>query len=191
MNSKTVLPKAASGLSLSFSVVLIVLFFLPWLRVSCVSDSGSKHVEIGQATGWQVFKGDLTYDKQWQHGPVTVKEQKKSETAPRRWAILGLFLPVMAALVSLLAIAGKFPPSSAGKLFLLLAGLGVGVTILAINIDYSKDGQGAYDKKDQEELGKMVRTEPTSWLWTTLVLYGLLAGAGGLCLTAKAKPPNV
>lgn len=195
MNARTVLPKAASGLSLSFSAFLLVLFFLPWLKVSCVSEDGSRRVEIGQATGWQVFKGDLAYDKQWQHGPVTVKEEKKSETAPRRWAILGLFLPGMAALISLLTLVGRMPPASTGKLLLLLAALGVGVTVLAIQIDYSKDGQDASGKNDalpsQEKLGKMVRTEPTPWLWTTLVMNALLGGAGGLCLMARAKPPPI
>lgn len=126
-----------SVFSVPMAVALVVLFFLPWLGVSCQGPNGE--IKIGTATGLELAGGELTSDPQLQQmfgeSPETKEDDAESPNA-RPWAYLGLAIPMMVILAGMAGLSGRLGAAVLGVLLVLLAGAGVGVMAAAAHVTY-------------------------------------------------------
>lgn len=210
MDGKEVHSKLGSLVSLPLSLLLLIFFFLPWLKITCAGN------EVGSASGWQLSVGNWSPE-----GPMAGQEEKDEEKKSpdaRPWFILCLILPVVLLIVGGMAAAGRMPSLDTGKVMIVLGAVGLLMMILAANVEYS-DEMEEQMQKDQaaqpapppgaptgmegmgeqmaKQMTEVIQTKPTGILWGSLVLYVLVAACGiaGLVLpklmaaTAAAQPP--
>lgn len=135
------------------SIGLVVLFFMPWLTLSCDPEAVTNtpgvrsEVELPQefteptvlarATGWDLARGELTPDDRFKE-MARQAQQSQSQDGPsaKPWAYGGLVLPGIVAVFSLVCLAGKLTSSGTGKWLLLLGVAGVVLMLLAVSVDY-------------------------------------------------------
>lgn len=200
--------KVGSGAAVPMALTLAVLFFLPWVNVTC---SGTK---VGSATGLQLSVGKMTVNNPFgEDGPAKktggAKEEDKKDPKARPWFFLGLIVPLLVLAAAGMGLAGKMTGPAAGMAIAMLGVLGLLTAILATQVDYKAEmtaeppkmqpkggdaknpdeamgqamGQAmgeAFGKKMAEEMP--IRTEATGGLVTTIVLYALLLAAGAVNL---------
>ena len=133
------------------SIGLVVLFFMPWLTLSCdpegvtntpgvrseveLPEEFSEATVLARASGWDLARGELTPDDRFKE---MARQAQRSEDRPpaKPWAYGGLVLPGLVALLSLVCLAGKLTSSGTGKWLLLLGVAGVVLMLLAVSVDY-------------------------------------------------------
>ena len=213
-------PRISMMLPLPVSLLLIVLFFLPWLTVSCDAGEFTKTMQkpgaanmppmpnmppmsgmpevtakVGQASGWQLAKGDISLKgayAQKDGRPDSQDELLKS----RPTLYMGLVVPILALLIGGLGAAGNANARTAGTVLLLLAIAGTVAVLWAASIDYVDDSMDKFQQeatksscrgpapcpKGMDEakanMKKLIKTEGTGYLWASLGMYVLLAGCG-------------
>lgn len=191
--------------SLPSAVALGVLFFLPWLRLSCsaqgMMDAGEMQdappfvmsamgtQEIGRASGWDLARGEITPA----HGskPPARPDGAPQFPKPRLWVYVGLLLPVLAAIASLLVLGGRMPAGGAGKAMVVLGVAGIVLLLLVSQIDYVDDavslqtsGHPPCPAAAQSEalatskMKQILKTQATGYLWASMALYGVVAACG-------------
>jgi len=202
-NAREMLPRAGSGLSALLTVVLAVLFFVPWVKVKCNGPMGK--TTVAKATGWQLATGEVTKIEQprMNSGGRTQPSSQDPAAADidaRPWFYFGLLIPLAGVLLSLLSVGGRLALAPAGKALIVVGILGIVVAILAANVDYSDEiktpapprpqrsgdpGQDLGNAMGQAMMqgmmkpaGKMMVTEPTGAVWWSLVLYVIVAACG-------------
>ena len=217
MVSTGILSRIGSVVSLPLALILLILFFVPWVNLTC---SGQK---IGSATGLQLAAGKMTEEKPSGDFGMTLtpppeetkKEPISTAIKARPWFFLCLVLPVAALLVGLLREIGRMPACAAGGGLILLGVLGLVMMIMAGSVNYS-DEIMAKQKEDQarkpvatsepnlppiagelsksmesqmeQQMKEALNTEPTGAVWTCLVLYILLMLCGAAnLLLPKAR----
>lgn len=206
--------QVAGLISLPMSVMLAVLFFMPWLELACdpkavlaspqqtVLPPGIQVTEpktIAHASGWDLARGKLTPADEFKHHADPASDQPKAPD-DRPWVYACLVLPVLLALCGLMCVAGA-SPVAAGRGMLLLGVAGVILMLVAASVDYVDDmvaaagdqasSAGACKKVFDSALTQAVpkmkevfRTDTTWCLWGSVVLYSIVAGCGMAVLTA-------
>ena len=211
MDQRTLLSRIGSGLSLPMAILLLIFFFMPWTECRCST------MQLGEADGWQLTKGDMTAVQ-----PRMSSSAISESTDARPWFIFGLIVPITLLGVGALGVAGAIRATGAGKAMIILGAIGIAVMLLAANVDYSgefSEGVERYQNQKTREAAprgvgdvgaappglkeamtdeislrtaESVQTEPTVIVWTSLVLYILVAGCGVTNLVApimlKAMP---
>jgi len=154
MNPRTLLSRVGSGFSLPMALLLVIFFFLPWTELHCGT------MQIGEASGWQLAKGDMTsiqpdMSSSMPGVKVTKKEgddgKDPSESIDARpWFILGLIVPIALLGVGVLGLAGKMP---SGGALIVLGAIGMVVMLLAFNVDYADEVTADMEKQQKESAG--------------------------------------
>jgi hypothetical protein len=148
-------PRTSAGvlLPLPMSIGLVVLFFMPWLTLSCDGEAAtntpgvrsevelpeefSKTTVLARASGWDLARGELTPDDRFKEMARQAQQSQNQEgPTAKPWAYGGLVLPGIVAVFSLVCLAGKLTSSGTGKWLLLLSVAGVVLMILAVSVDY-------------------------------------------------------
>lgn len=149
-------PRSGLIVSIPVSVLLAVLFFMPWVTLSCdpqgLVDMGdlppgaelpplpedlTEPTEIARASGLELAQGQATPT-----APVGKKGPALSDDnalPSRLWVWAGLALPALLVAVAALGLAGKMPAVGAGKPLFLLAFAGVIMTYAVSRISYVDD----------------------------------------------------
>ena len=154
MDQRTMFSRIGSGFSLPMAILLLIFFFMPWAELHCGT------MQIGEANGWQLTKGDMTSiqpDMSSSMPGVKVtkdeggdgKDASESINA-RPWFILGLIVPIALLAVGALGLAGKMPASGAGKALIVLGAIGMVVMLLAANVDYADEVAADMEKSQKE-----------------------------------------
>jgi len=139
-------------ISLPLGVVLLVLFFLPWLNLTCVGPKGfgpgaqgTIEKKVGHASGWQLAVGTMTAFDEDDKGepkkmtdPDKLKEVDKTILA-RPLFYLGLIAPIALLALGALAMIGSVGGVLAGRGMIVVGIVGVLVFILAMMVDYTDD----------------------------------------------------
>jgi len=141
-------------LSLPMSVLLLVFFFMPWLKLSCdpsglVGTSMSSALAnmpdplpeakvLASATGWEIARGQITPEDEFRDAKADMPKGQQLPK-PRSWLYLGLALPAVLLIVAAMGILGNISPGRAGKVMLLLGLAGVGIMIATATVDYVGD----------------------------------------------------
>ena len=158
-------PRISMILPLPVSLLLIVLFFMPWLAVSCeggevtraMQKSGAANMppmsgmpqvtaKVAQATGWQLAKGDISLKGAYarKNGRAgSQREMLKSRPA----LYMALVVPILALIIGGFGVAGNAKAGTVGTALLLLAIVGTATVLWAASIDYVDD---AMDKLQEE-----------------------------------------
>lgn len=159
MTKKGMVAYAGSITSLPFALLLLVLFFVPWLRVTC---QGPATIELGKPSGWQMAVGwkieqpDLQSQgmgapQQPQQSPADQDDSEK-ELKSRPALMLGLILPVLVLLLGAIALSGRMSSRNAGLMLVVLGIAGVAVMTVAANVDYV-DEMIEHQKADSAKQG--------------------------------------
>ena len=137
-------------ISLPLGVVLLVLFFLPWLNLTCVgkglfSNEDVIDRKVGHASGWQLAVGTMTvFDEDEERNPKKVTDPDKLKEVDetilaRPLFYLGLLAPVVLLALGVLAMIGSISGALAGRGMIVVGIVGVLVFILAMMVDYTDD----------------------------------------------------
>lgn len=151
MDKQSPRPPAGVFLSLLTSVGLAVLFFMPWLKVSCdpqgvaeaaqaggganLPEEFTKPTVLAHASGWDLARGKLTPEKRFEAQARAAEQNQKGPPA-KPWAYGALGVPAVVVLLGLLCISGKLTCSGAGKGMMLLGIAGVVLMFVAASTDY-------------------------------------------------------
>lgn len=152
--------RIGSFVTLPMAVLLIILFFLPWLELSCKNEA--MEIKMGKASGWQLTRGTMsaisdpdealpTGAKIKPEKPTPEQQAKQQEKMnetfkARPWFALGLILPVALLLVGVKALSPTAIPASTGLVLLVLALAGVAVVIMATQVSYTDEIMAAQEK---------------------------------------------
>jgi len=143
-------------LAAPISVLLGVLFFMPWLTVSCDGqaalelneDINSPQVaaivgtldasgEVARASGIELARGEIT-----PCGPLKGQDASAAtgqSLTPRSWVYAALVLPGAMLLLCLLCLTGAIEASTAGKGIFLMAFVGAVMMFAVSRINYADD----------------------------------------------------
>ena len=154
MDKQSPRPPAGVFLSLLTSIGLVVLFFMPWLRVSCNPQGAAEAAELGgtqnvpeeftkptvlaHASGWDLARGKLTPEERFEAQARAAEQNQKGPPA-KPWVYGALGLPVLVVLLALLCVSGKLTSSGAGKGMILFGIAGVVLMFVAASTDYIDD----------------------------------------------------
>ena len=153
--------KILSLSSFLMGLFLLVLFFMPWLELSCVHKEKEETKKLGEASGWQIALGRMTtFDRQDKPStdPDTIKKLN-DPIRPRPWFLLALAAPLVIAVVALAAALGRIGHSQAGWLLAVLGLVGLAIVLLAFTVDYSYDVHEQEKDETRERLVKAGRSQ--------------------------------
>ena len=145
------------------SLVLGILFFMPWLNISCDTEHIMKEVqsqegfgaappipfgsqEIAHASGWDLAGGQISVENPSMSGNQSFNDENRM-LKQRPWLYICLAGPIAIALLCAAAVSGTISTRAAGKGMMVLGVIGVALMIAASTIDYVDD---AMDKAKQE-----------------------------------------
>jgi len=213
MKSKNTLQRVLSGLASPIGLVLLILFFLPWTKLSCAGET------LGTATGWQLTVGEMSDSERMQEmSPDESAAEEGDEQGPdaRPWFILGLLAPIGVLLISFLGLSGKTSSLSTGSLLGLTAVVGVIVVIAATQVDYADEMMeqqqaesppvvqpeepadtfgpelGPFmEEASQGKMAAMIETETLVSVWFSLALYIVLLLSGLAMMLLRFVPQLV
>lgn len=152
MSASSAGSKRCPLISLPLGVVLLVLFFLPWLDLTCVTpkgfgpgNEGTIEKKVGQASGWQLAVGTMTAFDEDEKGnskvmtdPDKLKEMDETILA-RPLFYLGLIAPIVLLALGAMAMMGSISGALASRGMIVVGIVGVLVFILAMMVDYTDD----------------------------------------------------
>jgi len=192
MDLRSLLPRLLPGVSLPLGIVLVILFFLPWVEMTCAG------TPVGEASGWELTVGEMSMSGNM---PEQMRAQQDSgdDEGPdgRPWFILGLIVPAILLLVGALGAAGRLPSKTAGTGLVVLGILGIIVAALAFSVDYADEMTKDDEQQPQtqpadafaQQMGQQmaqqmaqISTETTGTVAVSLVLYVVVALLGVGCL---------
>ena len=191
--------KIVVGICLVLGLALIVMFFMPWTKLSLLSsasrESSASANVIGTANGWQLAMGDMT------SGDMTKAEGQDADSfaiRARPWFILGIVLPVTMLAVGVLSLLKKLRARPAGLTIAICGGLGVLLALSVLTVDYNADfnhASTANSSGADVEMAELMLaffdivmpTSVVSGVWASLV-FCLMAGFFGMWLFSMGKP---
>jgi hypothetical protein len=160
MDQRTKFSRIGSGFSMPMAILLLIFFFMPWAELNCGT------MQIGEASGWQMTKGDMTSIQpdmsSSMPGVKVTKDEGDDAKDPsesinaRPWFILGLIVPIALLGVGVLGLTSKMPTGGA---LVVLGAIGMVVMLLAANVDYSDEVLADMEKQEQ---AKKAAAEPAS-----------------------------
>ncbi len=152
------------------SIGLLVLFFMPWLTLSCdpgaltqapefrgAADLPKEFTEptvLVHASGWDLARGELTPEERFKGKACAAQDNEEGPPA-KPWAYGGLVLPGLLVILALLCLLGRLTSPGAGKWMLLLGIAGVVLMLVAASVDYVDE---AMDKAKEEMRARGVRS---------------------------------
>jgi hypothetical protein len=181
--SPKLISRIVAGVTSPLALVLLILFFVPWVNLTC------NGMELASASGLQLTVGSIS------PSPMLEKQMDKEPSDgegpdARPWFIMGLLVPLGLLATCALMLTGRFGLAGGGKILIVLGVVGLLVMILAANVEYrdemmedqaSSDSQGPSDFPiSQNDVAKMINTEAGGAVWTSLVLYVLIALMGAV-----------
>jgi hypothetical protein len=138
-------------LTVPTSLLLVGLFFMPWVNVSChapselaidVDQSMAELTEmppveglVGHATGYDLARGRIT-PADGGSKSLSVSIGSREVPAPRFWMYAALVVPGFLAVLGVLTLLGPLPPHNGGRSITLLALIGAAVVFSGTQIDY-------------------------------------------------------
>ena len=156
MDTQDSRPRVGVILSVPMSVLAAVLFFMPWVTVSCDSkafiemaegDGGEQlppmpadmtsEPEFARASGLQLAAGEATPVGMFKGASTSSSGNKDLPAHP--WLYGGLILPVGLLVVCGMCLSGHMQAPTAGKVMFFLAFAGVGMMYAASRISYADD----------------------------------------------------
>lgn len=215
MQRKAITGRIIRGRFVLLSLLLIVFFFLPWLRLTSDRQTWLRRTrgrtEDGKASGLQLARGTMTavsYDDTMLGIGWSESERYNDEIKSRPAFYLGLAIPSLLLVIGMLGLKGWLKAGSLGLCMLILAAHGVFLMLLATDVEYAHD---FIEKLRQEEpavtpwvtgslppIQRHVKekwitdaeceTRPTFIFWASLVLYALVAFFGLLNLIISVVP---
>jgi len=129
------------GSAICTAVVLLVLFFLPWVELSCRASKDSQ-ILLAKRSGWQIAVGSATlYDAESKQPSTDFEKIRIARTSPRPrpWVFLGLLVPVTLLILGVAAQRKRIRASRFGKLVALAGAVGVGLSLAVFLMDQSKN----------------------------------------------------
>ncbi|MBS3734377.1 MAG: hypothetical protein KGY99_05565, partial [Phycisphaerae bacterium] len=122
-------------------ILLLVLFFFPWVRVSCgVPDANAT---VATASGWQLTLGRYSEPDYGEQGGADLGDELRvpagASVDSRPKFILALIAAMGIVAVAALALWGKLSEEGAGHLLALLGIVGVVVTVLAFFVSFDQE----------------------------------------------------
>jgi len=149
-------PRVGVILATPISVLLGVLFFMPWLTVSCDGQAALElngavdspqaaamaaavdpSAAVAEASGMELAQGEITpcgaYEGQ------NVSSSTGHSPSSRSWVYAGLALPAAMLVACLLCLTGNIQASAAGKAIFLIAFVGAGMMYGVSQISYADD----------------------------------------------------
>ncbi len=206
----TIGPQFGTLVSLPTAIILLVLFFLPWLELRCDMKNAAKMsgnfpkdmelegrgVTLAHASGWQLTVGDIIPEL----GPSDGKDKLSKVVSARPWFILGLAVPVILLIGGGAILRGKLAFRPWGKAMVALSVVGLSICVLGINVDYAEDliaynnenrekltsssnMEGAYEQLQvEDQVAQLLRTSATPVLFSSGILYLLVIVCGVLLL---------
>ncbi len=166
-------PKLRIGamLPLPASVVLGVLFFMPWVTLSCDTQAAlqagempplspeqqlelERNSKLIQASGWQLARGEVT---ETTVAPIQRNgfQQQGEIPSSRVWAYTGLGLPVLLLLISAMRLSGGMPPGKAGGWMVVVGLAGIVLTLVVFSVNYVDDVTAEFETAESADLGHM------------------------------------
>lgn len=199
MTKQSMAGRVVGGISLPMAGLLVVFFFLPWLRITCQGN------EIATVTGMQLAQGDATVTMAGVQEQKEPGEEDKGEARP--WAWFGLALPALAAVVGLMGLLGALPAYRMGVLLIILGIAGVIVMGMAATVEYQQEPEQPPAPSGQpgdpgEQMGQQMaeqmakqmqdifKTERTGVLWGALALHVVLLILGAVSVSLGAMKPT-
>ncbi len=207
--------------ALPTAIVAGFLFFMPWIEVSCDPSAASADqplamqdvpismegpTVVGQISGWQLARGEMTCVSEEETLSPDNQEMPPGLPKARFWMYGGIALPVVGALLAAAGLMGMHPLPSVGKILLVVGLAGGAMVLLASRTSVAGDllseakgdmPGGSYQARRmmkqamsdaQSQFDQVLPTRCTAYLWGSLGLYGLLAGCGAVLLVS---PPEV
>lgn len=166
-------PKLRIGavLPLPAAMVLGVLFFMPWVTLSCDTQAAlqagempvltpeqrqelERNSKLIQASGWQLARGEVT---ETSDAPIQQNgfEQQGELPSSRVWAYTGLGLPVLLLLISAMRLSGGMPPGKAGGWMIVVGLAGIVLTLVVFSVNYVDDVTSKFESAETADLGHM------------------------------------
>ncbi len=172
MNTKQTIPRLDAGLSGLLGVVLVVLFFLPWLEVNCTSAGRTERV--AQATGLQLSTGELAIEDDAQDRAEAADDREGPDARP--WFFLCLLAAAAIAVTGLLGLVGRMAPGFVGASLVVLGLVGAVLMVMAMNVDYPELQQdipslGGALEREIGPVSPRLHAAPAPAAVASLVLY--------------------
>lgn len=148
--------RIGSIISLPMGLLLLVFFFLPWVRLSC----GTEQVDItlGTASGWQLSNGTYSEFEPGEEGGAALSEEvhipKGTEIDARPKFYLALAASLGIAAVAGLGLWGKLSAEAAGHLLALLGALGIVMMVMVVFVDFHDETKTALNVRNLAELSR-------------------------------------
>lgn len=213
MRKKAITGRIRRGRFVLLSLLLIVFFFLPWLRLRYETwsflSSSMESRQAGNASGLQLAQGTMTTVSHHQTAFLAClrKGQYNEAIKPRPRFYAGLAIPLVLLMMSLLGLKGRLKTGRLGACMLILAIPGVVMMVQVTDVDYAQDFvakliqeepahrpwvSGSLPPRPRREIEEVIaedyETRPTFIFWTSLVFYALIAFCGLLNLIISAVP---
>ena len=213
MQPKRTVARVSSGVLLATSLLLMVLYHLPWLELT--RDHGglamtSVPAEVGTATGLQLAAGTMTAKPEASRLLPSLVDSGMydDEIKPRPTFYIGLIAPVFLLIIAVLGLKACFRGVLVGILTLILAIPGSILLLLATDVEYTEDFiadlrrrepahepwvTGSLPPVQRREKEKRITDEYKTWtsahLWSSLVLYCLASLLGILNVICPVAKP--
>ena len=218
MEQREVTSRLGMVASVPLSLLLLGLFFMPWLGLRCDTEEAAESLcatdmpelqaasaeagFIGQASAWELARGEFAFSGPYRDSSSRLGREGLPSTRP--WLFLGLLLPPIAAIAGVGGALGGLGVRAAGKAMLVVALAGVALTTLASTTDFADDVRDAIERgtgrgaaaslrasNARDGAGRFLKTQPTAFLWTSLGVYGVLAGCGLFAMTSAQQAEGV
>ena len=171
-------PPAGAIISLPLASLLVVFFFMPWLKLSCNTEAMAKaarpfngqampqelamSMDLAEASGWELATGQIALK-----GPYKEHEEgvggDEGFPKSRPWVYLCLVVPIALLIVGAMGLCGSVSPRGASKGMLLLALGGLGLMLGVASVDYTDDLiEQAEEQMGQQGLMPMSPFSPQS-----------------------------
>jgi hypothetical protein len=142
MTPRQLARRAGVFLTSPLSLLLVILFFLPWLQVRCggvrLASASGLDLTVGRLSPNERLYNDAESPGQEQQSRQEAQEKRQEEIRARPWFALGLLLPLVALGLSLLRLAGRLPLASVGLGLTILAVAGIVLVLLATGVEYDE-----------------------------------------------------
>jgi len=155
--------RVPSIVSLPTGALLVLLFFLPWVNVTC------NGMVVARASGLQLATGEISIDSSpLPFGPpVPSPSQPKfspDKIRARPWFWAGLVIPVLIAATALAGVLGVGRSLPLGALWLALGVVGLTVMVLAATTEYAEAEMPPPEQRGSAyPLGPSPTSRPGPW----------------------------
>ncbi|MFW6132315.1 MAG: hypothetical protein ACOC8F_00350 [Planctomycetota bacterium] len=156
--------RIGSFLSLPMGVLLLILFFFPWVEVSC----GVMHAKatVATANGWQLMLGEYSEVEYELEGGAKLADEMRvpagASVDSRPKFVLALLASLGIVAVAVFGLMGKLPAEGAGYLLGLLGIIGIVITVMATFVSFDQEINRALQSPEYRARAGAPTTRPVS-----------------------------